>query len=317
MAFPGDCIPRLRPGDVANESRGGHAPSRQARSGDPGGPFGPGRARCVEEAAVRRGARAATAVPLPRDAAAAAVMLGIGFSPITALALSLMGICTLPFATLVLVLPALALGIGLGFSRRSDGRLMARGFLMGIAAVACYDAVRIPFILAGWLDDFIPRIGAMLAGEGSPHTVVGYLWRYLGNGGGMGMAFVCALRLLKYPPDSSPCGWDRPRATKGFGVGFGVFVWACLIGTLVLAPRGEEIMFVITPATLLLTLIGHLVFGYTLGALQAPFADRRRDLSGPESPPRRNRPLKRPARRGPVGSGRIECRAHDPPPPAA
>ena len=103
---------------------------------------------------------------------------------------------------------------------------------------------------------------------------VGYLWRYLGNGGGMGMAFVCAFTLLQ--PRLFPLQKARvtPRVTKQIAVGFGVCVWACLIATLMIAPRGEEVMFVITPLTLLLSLIGHLVFGYTLGCLAARLSGR-------------------------------------------
>jgi hypothetical protein len=209
------------------------------------------------------------AMPLLRDGVVATVMFGIGFAPITALALSLMEVCTLPFATLALVLPALAMALGLGCFRRSHGRLMGRGFLMGIASVACYDGVRIPFIIAGWLDDFIPRIGVMLVGEGHHHATAGYLWRYLGNGGGMGMAFVSAFTLLQ--PHMFPLQKARvtSRVTKQIAVGFGICVWACLIATL----TGEEVMFGITPLTLLLSLIGHLVFGYTLGCLAARSSD--------------------------------------------
>ena len=49
-------------------------------------------------------------------------------------------------------------------------------------------------------------------------------------------------------------------------VGYAVFpVWAGLIATVAFAPRGEELMFRLTPATLATTLIGHLVFGFVLG----------------------------------------------------
>lgn len=194
------------------------------------------------------------------DGLAAVLMFGIGFSPITALALSLMGIFTLPVASLLLVIPALGIAMALGRCQPRHGRLMVRGFVMGILAVTCYDGVRIPFILAGWMDDFIPKIGGMLAGDGDSHPVLGYLWRYLGNGGGMGMAFVCAFALLK------PAG-IKPRLTKWIALGFGCFVWACLVITLKVSPRGEDVMFVITPISLLLSLTGHLVFGYTLGCL--------------------------------------------------
>jgi hypothetical protein len=54
--------------------------------------------------------------PLLHDGMAAAMMFGIGFAPISALALALMGICSLPFATLMMVVPALVSAIGLSSS---------------------------------------------------------------------------------------------------------------------------------------------------------------------------------------------------------
>jgi hypothetical protein len=197
---------------------------------------------------------------------AALLMFGIGFAPISALALSLMGLCTLSFATLILVMPALAIALGLSCCHAGYGRLMLRGYLMGIVAVTCYDCVRIPFTMVGWMDDFIPKIGVMLIGEQNHHAIIGYLWRYLGNGGGMGMAFVTGYAILKH----------RILMLRLLGglksaLLFGFFVWACLIATLIISPQGEELMFVITPTSLLLSLIGHLVFGYTLGCLVERF----------------------------------------------
>lgn len=201
-------------------------------------------------------------LPFLSEGMTATMMFSIGFAPITALALSLMGLCTLLFATLILVIPALVIAIVLSGIHHGYGKLMWRGYLMGIIAVTCYDCVRIPFTMIGWMDDFIPKIGGMLVGDGNHHVIIGYLWRYLGNGGGMGMAFVCTFALLKH----------RYLALRLLGglkcaLLFGFFVWVCLIVTLKISPQGEDIMFVITPSSLLLSLIGHLVFGYTLGCL--------------------------------------------------
>ena len=52
---------------------------------------------------------------------------------------------------------------------------------------------------------------------------------------------------------------------------FGISVWACLIVTLKISPHGEDLLFVVSPTSLLLSLIGHLVFGYTLGCLANRF----------------------------------------------
>ena len=210
-------------------------------------------------------------VPLLHEGVAAAMMFGIGFAPIAALALSLMGILTLPVATLLLVIPALVIAMGLSCYELRYGRLMLHGFVMGIVAVTCYDGVRIPFIMAGWMNDFIPSIGGMLVGDGSRHAVLGYLWRYLGNGGGMGMAFVCAFAVLKQLLAEHHQTRLTPRVTKHIALGVGCLVWVCLIVTLKISPGGEDQLFVITPASLLLSWIGHLVFGYTLGCLVSRF----------------------------------------------
>ena len=221
----------------------------------------------VPSALIHPRVRSGTAVPRLHDGVAAILIFGIGFAPITALALSLLGLLALPVASLLLVVPALAIAVGLGCYRFRYGRLMLHGFAMGILAVACYDGVRIPFIMAGWMDDFIPKIGGMLLGDGNRHAVPGYLWRYLGNGGGMGMAFVCAFHLFKPLLAERHQARVTPRATRIIALGFGSLVWACLIATLGISPQGEDMMFAITPANLLLSWIGHLVFGYALGCL--------------------------------------------------
>jgi predicted outer membrane lipoprotein len=208
-----------------------------------------------------------SAVPLLHEGVVATLMFGIGFAPITALALSIMGILTLPFATLLLVVPALVIAMGLSCYEFRYGRLMLHGFVMGIIAVACYDGVRIPFVMAGWMDDFIPSIGGMLVGDGNRHAVLGYLWRYLGNGGGMGMAFVCAFAVLRQLLAEHHQTRVTPRVTKQIALGFGCLVWVCLIVTLKISSGGEDKLFVITPVSLLLSWIGHLVFGYALGCL--------------------------------------------------
>lgn len=205
----------------------------------------------------------------------ATMMCGIGFAPIMALALSIMGFSTLPFAALVLVIPAVGFAIGLSYYRPGYGRLMRHGFLMGIIAVTCYDCVRIPFTMAGWMNDFMPRIGGMLIDDRNHHALIGYLWRYIGNGGGMGMAFVCAFALLKPCLTESLQARMTPSLTKLIGMGFGVFVWACLIATLKISDQDENSLFVISPTSLLLSLIGHLVFGYTLGCLVNRFKPER------------------------------------------
>ncbi len=86
--------------------------------------------------------------------------------------------------------------------------------------------------------------------------MVGYLWRYLGDGGFMGIAFTVGYCVLKPRVDS-----------RIAGLGFGVAIWLCLIGTLVLAPHGQEMLFRVTVITLSLSLLGHLIYGAAIGLL--------------------------------------------------
>ncbi|WP_438011672.1 hypothetical protein WME89_25365 [Sorangium sp. So ce321] len=80
--------------------------------------------------------------------------------------------------------------------------------------------------------------------------------------------YPCSRRfpLRLYPPDS------------GF----------CLIATLLLAPHGEQLLFELTPKTVALSLVGHLVFGAVVGALMRwtgsnvrPYAADRQPLAPP------------------------------------
>jgi uncharacterized protein DUF6789 len=180
----------------------------------------------------------------------------IGFSPITALAIAIIGVLPLPVATLLIVLPATLLGIGLALWFPAYGKLALKGLLIGLIAVFLYDCMRVPFILTGIWGDFIPKINMWLFNTPQPNWVVGYVWRYVGDGGFMGMAFTVAYCILK------------PRVDARIaGVGFGLAIWVCLLGTLVLAPHGQQMLFKLTLTTLSLSLLGHLIYGIALGML--------------------------------------------------
>jgi len=180
----------------------------------------------------------------------------IGFSPITALAIAIIGILPLSVSTLLIVLPATLLGIGLALRFPVYGKLALKGLLIGLIAVFLYDCMRVPFILTGVWGDFIPKINMLLFNTSQPNWVVGYIWRYMGDGGYMGMAFTVAYCALKPRVDS-----------RIAGVGFGLAIWVCLLGTLLLAPHGQEMLFKLTLTTLSLSLLGHLIYGISLGML--------------------------------------------------
>ena len=172
------------------------------------------------------------------------------------LAMAIFGVLPLSVSTLLIVLPATVLGVGLALRFRAYGKLALKGLLIGLIAVFLYDCMRVPFILVGVWGDFIPKINMWLFNTSQPNWVVGYIWRYLGDGGYMGMAFSVAYCLLKPRVDS-----------RIAGLGFGLAIWVCLIGTLVLAPHGQEMLFRLTPTTLSLSLLGHLIYGSALGVL--------------------------------------------------
>jgi hypothetical protein len=177
-----------------------------------------------------------------------------GFAPITSLALALFGFVPLPIATVVLVLPAAGAAVAIGVRYPDYGWLALRGYALGLLAVLIYDLSRVPGIVTGTWADFIPNIGALLLQRDDGHALLGYTWRWLGNGAGMGMAFFLAYPLVA-----------RRLSVVPAAVLFGVGVWACLIVTLLLAPQAQVLLFRLSPFTLAFSLFGHLVFGGVLG----------------------------------------------------
>jgi len=137
--------------------------------------------------------------------------------------------------------------------------------------VACivYDAARLFAVhVLGLMGDFILVMGSFVTGE--PDTAgsaaVGYVYRYIGDAGGLGVAFFVVAFAL---------GIDRWRNVYAVlaAVGFSVFpTWAGLMATVALSPNGEERMFPLNTATVIITLVGHLIFGLFLGLafLKAP-----------------------------------------------
>ena len=123
-------------------------------------------------------------------------------------------------------------------------------------------------------------MGSWVTGE--PDTTgsaaVGYVWRYICDGGGLGVAFFVVAFALGIDR------WSNMQAVLA-AVAFAVFpTWAGLMATVALAPRGEEMMFPLNLATVTITLVGHLIFGLVLGLafLKAP---RGRDNSEWPWPP--------------------------------
>jgi len=151
-----------------------------------------------------------------------------------------------------LVVPSIGFILYRATLNSTVGNSIVKGWIFGFLAVFVYDLSRIPFMMAGW-GDFIPKIGQWLLDDPSAPDWVGYMWRYAGNGGGLGIVFMLLRPSI------------RMNVVKA-STFFGVAVFACLMLTLLLSPNGQEQMFKINPLTFTGSLIGHVVFGLSLGA---------------------------------------------------
>jgi len=137
-------------------------------------------------------------------------------------------------------------------------RTALAGFAWGVVACAAYDLFRLPSVYVFHLwGDFFGRIGGWATGTNSKY-LAGYLWRYLGDGAGIGVVVFIQAAVI------GVASWPR-RHVVGFTVAFAIFpVWTGLVLTDALAPTGRA-FFPLTATTLALSLVGHLIFGAMLG----------------------------------------------------
>jgi len=185
--------------------------------------------------------------------------------PLLAISVHVFGIAPMHLTAGLVVVPLTLLVLLLSlFAPLPEDRLVVAGVVWGVLATLVYDAVRLDTVyLLGLWGDFIPTVGTWIvdvdAGSSVVGAIVGYVWRYVGDGGGIGVAFfvlVAATGLRR---------WGQ-RATVAAAVVFAVFpVWTGLVATVAIAPRGEQQMFPLTVTTVSLSLLGHLVFGLVLG----------------------------------------------------
>ena len=185
--------------------------------------------------------------------------------PLLAISAHVFGVAPMHLTAGVVVVPLTLVVLLLGlFAPVPEDRLVLAGVVWGVLATLVYDAVRLDTVyLLGLWGDFIPTVGTWIvdvdAGSSVVGAIVGYLWRWVGDGGGIGVAFfvlVAATGLRR---------WGQ-RATVTAAVVFAVFpVWTGLVATVAIAPRGEQQMFPLTVTTVSLSLLGHLVFGLVLG----------------------------------------------------
>jgi hypothetical protein len=208
---------------------------------------------------VRRLITAVDRWPSPMWTLRLGLHLAIATIPVTAISAHVFGWVPLHTIAIYVMLPLLAAVAALVLTRpdRSD-RVVLAGFLWGLLACAGYDAFRLPTIYGMHLwNDFFGSVGGW-ATESNSNYLMGYLWRYVGDGGGIAVAFFALAATLRIS------FWSR-RWVLVFAVGYGVCpVWAGLVFTDLLAPKGRE-LFSLSAATLVLSLIGHLIYGLILG----------------------------------------------------
>lgn len=191
-----------------------------------------------------------------------ALLALLGFVPIGALCLALLGLMPLHLSARYIVLPALVLSLLVGWLFPRWGRVAAIGFAAGLVATAAYDVTRLALVWVGVWPDFIPPIGQLAHQDASAHPVWGYLWRFIGNGGGMAVTFA----LLP---------WRGARA----GMAYGALICLCLYATLLVGPGAQEKLFPLTWVTAAAAMLGHLDYGAVLGWLMAKWSPVETELT--------------------------------------
>ncbi len=169
------------------------------------------------------------------------------------------GVVSLRVVSEWFLLPLLGLlAVLVVFKRDAIDRAALAGFVWGIVACAGYDFLRLPevYVFHLW-GDFFGRIGGWATGTRSNY-LAGYLWRYLGDGAGIGVVVFIQAAVI------GVSSWSRRRVV-GLAVAFAVFpVWTGLILTDGLAPAARA-LFPLDATSLVTSLTGHLIFGVILG----------------------------------------------------
>lgn len=218
--------------------------------------------------------------PSKWEIARMALVILLASIPILGISVDVSGLVSQGTTSIVVIVLTALLGTLVVFAPHRTDMIVGRGLMAGMVACIVYDGARLFAVhVLGLMGDFIPVMGSFVTGE--PDTTgsaaVGYIWRYIGDAGGLGVAFFVVAFAL---------GIDRWKSVYAVlaSVAFAVFpTWAGLMATVALLPRGEEMMFPLNPATVIITLVGHLIFGFVLGLafLKAPRGRERSEWPWP------------------------------------
>lgn len=198
-----------------------------------------------------------------------AYFLFLGFLPVASISAWVIFDIDMSRSCLYVLIPGVLLGWVIAALKKQVGQIVLEGWMAGVVAVIVYDLSRVPFLLIGW-GDFIPKIGDWVVGSEGNWASIGYIWRYAGNGGGMGIALFMLISIFSV------------RQFKVWmGVLYGLFVLSCLMITLQF-PNGEVLLFKLRPLSIVGGTIGHIIYGAVLGRL-AGRALQGRTLNGSKS----------------------------------
>lgn len=186
------------------------------------------------------------------DGAARLTCAGCGSMPILMLSVGYTGYVKLGVLLTFIVLPAYGVILLLGMLLPNVGRRAVTGFLGGIVAVLVYDLTRLALSYSQGGSDPIPHIGTMIFGAGAPWWV-GYVWRTLGNGAGLGIVFTMLC----------PRKWWGPK----LGLVFASFIGLGMLGFLSLFPQAQTQLFKVSWQTMVNSSLGHATYGLVLGAM--------------------------------------------------
>lgn len=187
-------------------------------------------------------------------------LLIAGALPVLSIPLYVFNLLPISASARFLVLPLAVIVLAMTLHRSDESRWALHGLVAGLVAVTAYDSLRLPMVFTKIWPDFIPRLGGWIIGDVPTNIPVGYAWRYVGDGGGIGMAFfvLCGtVGLWRFPA--------LARRPVQLGVAYGIFVWSGLVATIALSSRGAELLFPLGWQSLGLSLTGHLIYGSVLG----------------------------------------------------
>ncbi len=172
-----------------------------------------------------------------------------GFLPVSLISAAAFEVATLRQTATLVLAPVVVITLVVMWRNRAVRRMVVVALAMGMAATALYDVFRFGFLVTGLTpNDPIPHIGQAL--DLHPAWVFGYVWRYVGNGGGLALAFVAL-------------GFSGARA----GVLYGLFVCSGLVVTLAFSPLGQAMLFELNFTTVVMAVGGHAIYGVVLGSI--------------------------------------------------